>query len=115
MAKRRMIAISVIESDAFCCLSASAQMLYLHLNTNADDDGIVDKWKSILRYLRVKQTHLDSLIDAGLVIILPSGLLVISDWLVHNRIRQDRYVASPYRDELELLQLQPNGRYIKAF
>ena len=55
MAKRRMLSVDLISSDAFCVLSSSAQMLYLHLNMNADDDGVVDKWKAILRYLRVKK------------------------------------------------------------
>ena len=51
MAKRRMFSIEIVESDAFCLMKASAQMLYFHLNMNADDDGVVDKWKSILRYI----------------------------------------------------------------
>ena len=109
-----MISIDIVESDRFCVLKASAQALYFHLNMNADDDGIVDKWKSILRYLRIKREHLDSLIDAGYVIELESGALLIADWLVHNRIRQDRYIEGQHYGELDALQLLPNGRYIKA-
>ena len=114
MAKRRMLAISVIESDRFCMLPPSAQMLYLHLNLNADDDGIVDKWKSILRYLRVKTEHLTSLIMAGYVIELENGALLISDWLIHNSIRRDRYVMGQYKSELDSIQILPTGRYFKA-
>ena len=95
-------------------MKASAQALYLHLNMNADDDGVVDKWKSILRYLRIKREHLDALIDAGYVIELDSGALLISDWLIHNKIRQDRYTPSKYCAELESLQLLPTGRYFKG-
>ena len=114
MAKRRMLSSDVIESDGFCLLSPSAQMIYLHLNLNADDDGIVDKWKSVLRYLRVRSEHLTSLITAGYVIELDSGALLISDWLIHNKIRHDRYVPSAYRSELETMQIQPTGRYFKG-
>lgn len=114
MAKRRMFAIDVVESDAFCVLKASAQMLYLHLNMNADDDGIVDKWKNTLRYLGVKREHLDALIEAGFVIELESGALLISDWLIHNKIRQDRYVEGRHSIELESVQILPTGRYIKG-
>ena len=114
MAKRRMISIDIVESDSFCVLKASAQALYFHLNMNADDDGVVDKWKSILRYLRIKREHLDSLIDAGYVVELESGALLISDWLIHNKIRQDRYIEGQHSNELGTLQLLPTGRYIKA-
>ena len=86
-----MLDISIIESDRFCLLTPSAQTLYLHLNMNADDDGIVDMWKNVLRYLRIKQEHLDSLIKAEYVIMLDSGALLISDWLLHNKIKSDRY------------------------
>ncbi len=114
MAKRRMIAIDIVESDRFCVLKSSAQLLYFHLNMNADDDGVVDKWKSILRCLRIKREHLDSLIDAGYVIELDSGALLISDWLIHNKIRRDRYVEGQYSRELATLKLLSNGRYIKG-
>lgn len=109
-----MFSIEVIEADSFCLLKASAQTLYFHLNMNADDDGFVDKWKSILRYLRIKREHLDSLIDAGYVIELDSGALLISDWLIHNRIRHDRYVEGQHSLELATLQLLPTGRYFKG-
>ena len=114
MAKRRMFSVDLISSDAFCVLSPSAQMLYLHLNVNADDDGIVDKWKTVLRYLRVKKEHLDSLINAGFIIELECGALLISDWLIHNKIRKDRYTPSRYLDELESTETTAAGRYIKG-
>ena len=114
MAKRRMLSVDLISSDAFCVLSSSVQMLYLHLNMNADDDGVVDKWKAILRYLRVKQNHLDSLINAGYIIELECGALLIADWLIHNKIRKDRYTPSKYLDELESMEITIAGRYIKG-
>ena len=88
--------------------------MYLPMVLNADDDGVVDKWKSILRYLRIKREHLDSLIDAGYVVELESGTLLISDWLIHNKIRRDRYIEGQHSSELGTLQLLPTGRYIKA-
>ena len=114
MAKRRMISIDIVESDRFCTLKSSAQLLYFHLNMNADDDGVVDKWKSILRYLRIKREHLDSLIESGYVIELNSGALLISDWHIHNKIRRDRYVEGQYNSELAALKLLPSGRYING-
>lgn len=114
MAKKRMFDTTIIESDSFCQLSKSAQTLYFHLNMLADDDGIVDMWKSLLRYLVVKRVHLDSLIDAGYIIELDSGALLISDWLLHNTIRRDRYNESRYKNDLSTVQILANGRYFKG-
>ena len=115
MAKRRMFSAEVVETDAFCSLPASAQCLYLHLCMNADDDGFVDKWKSILRYLKVKRLMLDCLINGGYILKFPNDVLLISDWRRNNRVRQDRYVKSPHGELLDTLHALPNGRYIKAF
>ena len=115
MAKKRMLSIDVIESDEFCSLPASAQCLYLHLCMNADDDGFVDKWKSILRYLGVRRAMLDRLIDAGYLIEMPREVLLVADWRRHNVVRMDRYSESAYKSLLDTLDRQPNGRYIKAF
>ena len=115
MAKRRMFSVEVMESDAFCVLPSSAQMLYVHLCMNADDDGFVDKWKSILRYLKVKRSMLDMLIDTEYVIEFCDEVLLISDWRRHNVVRMDRYSEGSHRELLDTLDRQPNGRYIKAF
>lgn len=111
---RRMISGDVVESDVFCSLTPSSQVLYIHLIMNADDDGFVDKWKSILRYLSIRRSRLDDLVRTGYVIIFDDGLLLICDWLRHNKIRLDRYKTGRYSDRLSTLSLQPNGRYIKA-
>lgn len=114
MAKRRMLDISIIESDRFRLLTPSAQALYLHLNMNADDDGIVDKWKSLLRCLAIRSEHLFTLINEEFVIPLPDNTLLIADWNVHNKIRRDRYVEGNHKDQLDTVLTQPNGRYFKA-
>ena len=114
MAKRRMLSVSIIENDCFYTLTPSAQALYIHLIMNADDDGFVGMWKTLLKCLSVRPIHLDSLVKAGYVIILDDNLLLISDWLTHNKIRLDRYSEGRYKDRLDTVVIQPNGRYIKA-
>ena len=115
MAKRRMFSVEVIESDVFCTLPSSAQGLYLHLCMNADDDGFVDKWKSILRYLKVKRGMLDCLITSGYILEFNDEVLLIADWRRHNTIKLDRYSASAYKHLLDTLDRYPNGRYFKPF
>lgn len=114
MAKRRMFSISILENDRFYALTPSAQALYVHLNMNADDDGFVDMWKSLLRCLSVRAEHLNSLINAGYVIMLDDNVLLIADWNIHNNIRRDRYCQGQYKSMLDKVVLQSNGRYIKA-
>ncbi len=114
MANRRMLSKSVVGNDRFCRLKSSSQALYMHLILSADDDGFVDMWKSILRYLSIRRTALQELEDAGYVIVFGDEVLFISDWYLHNRVSQDRYIKSPYKDRLDTLVLQENGRYSKA-
>ena len=109
-----MFSCEVVESDAFCALHQSAQNLYFHLCMNADDDGFVDKWKSLLRYLRIKSPMLDELIEAGYLIDFAGEVILISDWRRHNTIKMDRYSKSSYNNYLASVLQHPNGRYFKA-
>lgn len=109
-----MFSIEIVESDVFCSLSPSAQSLYFHLMASADDRGFVDKWKSVLRYLKIKRAVLDSLVSAGYVLEFPTDVLLIADWTRHNKIRADRFTESSYVTLLDTLQVLPSGRYIKA-
>ncbi len=114
MANRRMLSRTIVESDSFCCLSNSSQNLYIHLIMNADDDGFVDMWKSVLRYLSIKRSALDALVDCGYLIMFDDGVILIADWLVHNTIKLDRYKRGRYRDRLDIAVRLENDRYIKA-
>lgn len=49
MAKRRMLAKSIIESDFFSDMPVESQMLYIRLNMMADDDGFVSNPRAIMR------------------------------------------------------------------
>ena len=109
-----MMSVEVGTSDEFNLLTKSAQALYLQLNLSADDDGIVDKWKTILRSTRTKREHLDALIDSGYVLMLDDGSVLISDWLIHNRIRRDRYTESRHSTQLDSVYVSGTGRYFKA-
>ena len=113
MAKRRMLDISIIESDRFRLMPPSAQTLYFHLNMNADDDGFVGMWKTLLRCLGIRAIHLTTLIEEEYVIMLNDDVLLISDWNLHNKIRRDRYCMGHYNSLLESVEIQSNGRYIK--
>ena len=114
MAKRRMFSVEIVETDLFYMLPPSSQILYLHINLNADDDGFVGMWRTLLRCLGVRQAHLTTLIEAGYVIMVNDDLLLISDWNLHNSIRRDRYIAGLYTSLLSTVRIHANGRYSKG-
>ena len=78
MAKRRMLTIPVVESDMFYDLSAAAQALYMHMNMNADDDGVVDRAKTIVGRMAIKKKMLYELIEGDYIIELEEGLYAIT-------------------------------------
>ena len=103
MAQKRMFNKTVIGSDEFLEMSDSAQNLYFHLSMEADDDGFVDNWKSIMRMTGKKSEDLKTLIDKNFIIPFASGIIAIRHWRLNNYIRNDRYKETVYQDEKSLL------------
>lgn len=111
MAERRMFAKSIIDSDAFLELPARCQLLYFHLGMRADDDGFVNKPKSILRMAGCSEEDLKKLLDEKYLIAFDSGIMVIRHWNLHNRIRKDSYKETIYKNEKSLLEEGENRVY----
>lgn len=105
MAKRRMFLAELLESDDFCTLPKQAQILYVHLNLSADDDGLLGKPQAIARFLGISKTNLDVLIERGYVISFDSGVIAITHWLLHNKIRRDRYTETRFVKEISSLRI----------
>ena len=114
MAKRRMFSIQLMESDDFYELSALTQALYFHLCLKADDDGVVDSVKSVMRDLKASSKNYNKLLDDGYIIELGKNLIVITHWLSHNQIKRDRYTPTMYVESMKLLGRDDNDRYFKA-
>lgn len=114
MAKRRMLSIPIIETDSFYGLSTPAQALYLHLNLNADDDGVVDKVRLVVKMMNINRKYYKELIDGGYILDLSDGIAVITHWLLHNQIKKDRYVPGEHRDLIETNLKIEGFRYTKA-
>ena len=114
MAKRRMLSVSLLEADCFYDLTAMTQTLYLHLNLNADDDGLVDNFRSIMRNLKASSRNLSTLIEEGYVIELTKHVIAITHWRQHNQIKSDRYTPTTHKELMSMLRLDENLRYFKA-
>lgn len=104
MAKKRMFAISIVDSDSFLDMPLSAQALYFHLGMRADDDGFINNPKGILRAISCNEDDLKLLITKNFVICFDSGIIVITHWKQHNTIQNDRYTPTNYKYEFEQLQ-----------
>lgn len=110
MAERRMFSKSIIDSDLFLDMPATTQMLYFHLAMNADDDGLSNKAKRIMRMIGASDDDMRILIVKQFVILFESGVIAITHWHVHNSIRQDRCKSSML-PEKNMLYLDENMIY----
>lgn len=111
MADKRMFSKKMISSDAFLEMPLTAQGLFFHLAMRADDDGIVDSPRRIMRECQAKKRDLDILIQKRYVLAFPSGVILIKHWRIHNTIAKDRYVPSTYVEELSTVMLKDNKSY----
>ena len=111
MAERRMFAKTIIDSDAFLDMPVTAQLLYFHLSMRADDDGFINKPKTIMRMCGCKDDDIKLLFAKKFVIPFETGIVVIKHWKIHNYIRKDTYTETKYKDEKALLELDENNAY----
>ena len=111
MAERRMFAKTIIDSDAFLEMPTTSQLLYFHLSMRADDDGFVNKPKSLMRMVGCKDDDLKLLFVKKFLIPFESGVVVIKHWKIHNYIRKDTYTETKYKEEKAALELDENSAY----
>lgn len=111
MAERRMFAKTIVLSDAFLDMPATARCLYFTLAMFADDDGFVNSPRGIMRQCGASDGDMQALLDRKFVLLFDSGVIVIKHWRIHNYIQKDRYKPTKYQDEYEHLTTDENGGY----
>lgn len=111
MAQKRMFDKSVVRRDNFIEMPDKSQNLYFHLSMDADDDGFVDNWKSIMRQIGAKDTDLKLLIHNCFIIPFETGIMVITHWRMNNYLRGDRYNETKYLKEKSMLKIEENQEY----
>ncbi len=111
MAQKRMFDKSITNSDKFLEMPIGSQNLYFHLSMNADDDGFVDNWKSIIRMVGAKEDDYKVLIAKSYIIPFESGVIVIKHWRINNFLRKDRHNQTKYIDEYNSLIIKDNEEY----
>jgi hypothetical protein len=106
-----MFSEAVIGTDRFLDMPVKAQVLYLHLNMDGDDDGFVSSPKKICRAVGCSEQPLRTLEEAGFILRFPSGVVCIVDWHRMNTLKNDRYTPTVYQEELHMLAQDSSGRY----
>lgn len=112
MAQRRMFSKEVTTSDLFVDMPSSSQLLYFHLGMEADDEGFIGNAKMLSRAYGSNNDDLKLLEAKGFIIAFPSGVTVVKDWNLNNKIRKDRVKATIYTEEKTLLSLDSKGAYL---
>ncbi|MCM6840917.1 phage replisome organizer protein [Lactococcus lactis] len=112
MAQRRMFSKEVTTSDLFVDMPSSSQLLYFHLGMEADDEGFIGNAKMLSRAYGSNNDDLKLLEAKGFVIAFPSGVTVVKDWNLNNKIRKDRQKPTIYTEEKTLLSLDSKGSYL---
>lgn len=111
MAQKRMFDKTITNNDSFLEMPDSTQNLYFHLSMEADDDGFVDNWKSIMRMTGKKEDDLKLLIAKSFIIPFETGVIVIKHWRINNYLRKDRYHPTKYLNEKAQLLIEKNEEY----
>lgn len=111
MAKKRMLSLQIVDTDAFLDMPLSTQALYFHLVMRADDEGFIDNPKKIIRLISCQEDDYKVLISKRFILTFESGIIVIKHWLIHNTIRMDRFNKTVYCEEKESLILKKNKAY----
>lgn len=99
MAQRRMFSKKITETDRFLEMPLSSQALYFHLSMGADDEGFIDRAKTIQRTIGASDDDIKLLIAKGFLIPFESGVVVIRHWRIHNFIQSDRFQKTIHEKE----------------
>ncbi len=113
MAEKRMFSSLILNNDDFIDMPTEAQMLYIRLNMAADDRGICDSPRTVMRSCNASNDSMKLLI-AKKFVLLPSckpSVVVIKHWWVHNSIRKERFKETKHTDVMSELFYDDNKSY----
>lgn len=103
MAIKRCFSRKVLEREDFLELSPIARLLYVYLNLQSDDDGLVGGVNTAMFFAGASRDELQQLLDSG-YIFQAGKVYVIRDFWLNNTMRTDRHKPTQYNKELALIQ-----------
>lgn len=107
-----MINSSICCSDSFLSLPHSSQVLYIQYCLNADNEGFISNPKTIMRNVSCTYKDIDTLIENGFIYYFSSGVCVVTHWLIHNTLKNDRNYQTSHKAERNCLDLDQSKKYV---
>ena len=103
---------ALINTKRYIELPTSSQALYIQLNSEADDNGIVDAYP-IIQKIRADMQDLMALVRAGFVVILDveEQIVFITHWTKHNSAADIRW-HKPSEHLALLANVMPNASVV---
>lgn len=100
---RRVFADSVVGSEDFLFMQGLSQALYFRLCMTADDKGVVNNARTLVRSIGAGEEHLQELVDLDFVIQIQDkpSLYVIKDWFVMNNPEKYKGKESDFTNEID--------------
>ena len=114
MAERRMFSKNLMFNSNFTRLSKAAQMLYVYICLDADDDGLCGNAQGICRMCGIGKKYLQELVDGLWLLEFEGDVMAVAHWHLHNQIRKDRYKPSIHQEVAQQLLKCSDGRYVVA-
>ena len=111
MAGRRMFSREFCRDDNFLKMPVSAQLLYIHLCLDADDDGLIGSPRAVMRLAGASDSDMELLCEKNYLLEFESGRALIIHWKVHNFLAKDRYTKSRHTEERNTVYVLPGEVY----
>lgn len=109
---KRMFTTEILCENRFLSLSKEAQLLYVHLCMQADDEGLCGCGRMVLTLAGASIPELLQLEKAGFIYLFESGVIYIRDFHLMNRIPREKCIPTKYRWErleIEAGRIPPRG------
>lgn len=108
-----MFSLDIVDTDIFLDMPPTTQNLYFHLGMRADDDGFVAAPKKIAKLCNSTPDDIKILVTKGYIIPFDDGIVLVTDWMINNQIRKDRYTETRFKEHLKTI-VSEDGRYKKS-
>ena len=113
MAEKRMLSRLVLDNDEFMEMPNEAQMLYVRLNMAADDRGICDCPRTVMKLCGASNDSMKLLLTKKFILSpdCRPNVVVIKHWWTNNTARKERFKETKYTDVLSSLYYDDNKSY----
>ena len=109
---KRMLSYAVCTEGKFLNLSTRAAVLYIYLNLNADNSGIVSA-TAVMSTIGATEKELEELIQTGYVMKAYGKRCIITHWFIHNSKPKAGSKPTEYPMDLALFELDEKSKTYK--